>query len=233
VAEADGALSALEAGIAGTGRELKELRRRSTIREGESGAAEIPSGRSDRPMLRAMEVNVASIRDQLAMIEACTRRAFLDPEGEPAPETARPRPQAGRTVVAHRLGAPRVERGTQGLPASPCMTLGTNGTTTVHIFSDAGHCARVEPGERLRFVNDTGIGPRHTGEAAIRVLAGGYELWIEPGGSGVIPAPVGTYLGRGSHPVRVAGAPGPTILVLPPNCAIRPPAESGEELCFR
>ena len=64
----------------------------------------------------------------------------------------------------------------------------------------------------------------HEGAAAVRVLVGDYELWIEPHGSGLIPAPVDTFLGRGSHGVRTAGAPGATILVLPPVCAMRPPA---------
>jgi hypothetical protein len=61
---------------------------------------------------------------------------------------------------------------------------------------------------------------------------GDYELWIPPNGSGLIPAPVETYLGRGSHSVRVAGAPGETILLLPAVCAARPPAKPGEERCF-
>lgn len=90
----------------------------------------------------------------------------------------------------------------------------------------------MAPGERLLFVNDTGIGPRHAGAAAVRVRVGDYELWIEPHGSGLIPAPVETYLGRGSHPVRIDGAVGGTILLLPPICAMRPPVAPGEELCF-
>ena len=77
------------------------------------------------------------------------------------------------------------------------------------------------------------IGPHHDGAAAIRVLVGDYELWIGPHESGLIPAPVETYLGRGSHRVRIAGAPATTILLLPPVCAMRPPVAPGEELCFR
>jgi hypothetical protein len=209
VSEAEGALTALEVGIAGIGRE-KELQ-----------------------ILRAMKVNVASIRGQLRKLEDCARNALREAEGKPVHESAPPRPPGRRTVVGYRLGPARVEPGKQLLPASPCGTFGRNETTTVHIFSDTGHCVRVEPGERLRFVNDTGIGPQHAGAAAVRVLVGGYELWIGPHGSGLIPAPVETYLGRGSHRVRIAGAPGATILLLPPVCAVRPPVAPGEELCFR
>jgi len=233
VSEAGGALIGLEAGISGTEREFEALaHRRKTLPNREGGTEPIPAGRNERQILRAMKANVASIRGQLPKLEDCARNALLEAEGKPVHETAAARPPARRTI-GHRLGPARVESGTQALPASPCGTFGRNGTTTVHIFSDAGHCARVEPGERLVFVNDTGIGPQHTGAAAIRILAGDYELWIGPHESGLIPAAVQTYFGRGSHRVRIAGAPGATILLLPPVCAMRPPAEPGEELCFR
>jgi hypothetical protein len=137
------------------------------------------------------------------------------------------------TVVARRLGPTRVEPGRQSLPARPCSTIGRDGTTTIPIFSESGPCARVSPGERLAFVNETGIGPRHAGAVTIRVSIGNYELRIAPQGKGLVRPPVETYLGRGSHRVRTAGAPGATVLLLPPDCAIRPPAEPGEELCFR
>jgi hypothetical protein len=180
-----------------------------------------------------MKENVASIRGQLPKLEACARNALLEAGGKAVHEMAPPRPPAGQMSVGHRLGPARVEPGEQLLPASPCGAVGRNGTTTVHIFSDAPHCVRVAPGERLLFVNDTGIGPHHAGAAAIRVLVGGYELWIGAHGSGLIRAPVETYLGRGSHPVRIAGAPGATVLLLPAVCAMRPPTTPGEELCFR
>lgn len=137
------------------------------------------------------------------------------------------------TVVAHRLGPGHVEPGRQSLPARPCSTIGRDGTTTIPIFSESGPCARVSPGERLAFLNDTGIGPGHEGAVTIRVSVGDYKLRIAPQGKGLVRAPVETYLGRGSHGVRVAGAPGPTVLLLPPDCAIRPPVAPGEELCFR
>jgi hypothetical protein len=142
-------------------------------------------------------------------------------------------PPPPRTVVGHRVGPARVEPGGQALPASPCYEFGRNGTTAVHLFSDAPHCTRVAPGERLLFVNDTGIWPQHSAATTVRVRVGDYELRIRPGGSGLIPAPVETYLGRGSHLVRTAGARGATILLLPRVCAVRPPVAPGEELCFR
>jgi hypothetical protein len=214
----EGALIGLEAGIAATEREF------------DAGA----HGRNERQILRAMRENVALIRGRLKKLEDCARNALLEAEGnsvhEPSP---RRRPRARRTALGHRLGPARVEPGRQSLPASPCGTFGENGTTTIHIFPEAAHCARVGPGERLLFVNDTGIGPQHEEAAAVRVLVGDYELWIGPHGSGLIPAPVETYLGHGSHRVRIAGAPGATILLLPPGCAMHPPAAPGEEPCFR
>ncbi len=234
LSEADGALTGLEAGIAGTGREFEALahrRKTSSDREGETEP--VPAGRNEHQILRAMKENVASIRSQLLMFEDCGRNALLEAKGKPEHETAPPRSPARRTFVGHRLGSARVEPGEQHLPARPCGTFGRNQTTAVHIFSDTGNCVRVKPGERLLFVNDTGIGPQHAGAAAIRVLVGNYELWIGPHESGLIRAPVETYLGHGSHRVRIAGAPGATILLLPPVCAMHPPAAPGEELCFR
>jgi hypothetical protein len=154
-------------------------------------------------------------------------------EGQPVHEAVAAQSPAPQTVVGHRIGPARVEPGRQSLPASPCLTFDRNGTTEVHIFSDAPHCTRVGPGERLLFVNDTGIGAQHAGATAIRVRVGNYAVRIQPRGKGLIRAPVATYLGRGSHLVQTAGGRGATILVLPPNCAIRPPAAPGEELCFR
>ncbi len=201
---------------------------RKTTPNPDGGIESIPAGRNARRILRAMKENVALIRGRLTKLEDCARNGL--PEAEPSSPR---RPRARRTVIGHRLGPARVEPGEQVLPASPCGTLGENGTTTVHIFPEAAHCARVGPGERLLFVNDTGIGPRHEEAAAIGVLVGDYELWLGPREHGLIRAPVATYLGRGSHRVRIAGAPGATILLLPPVCAMRPPVALGEEPCFR
>jgi hypothetical protein len=231
----EGALTGLEAGIAATEREFEApALGRKTIPNPEGGTESIPAGRTERRILRAMKENVALIRSRLTTLEDCAGGELSEAEGKPVHEPSpRRRPAARRTVVGHRLGPARVEPGKQALPASPCGTVGENGTTTVHIFPEAAHCARVGPGERLLFVNDTGIGPQHEEAAAVRVLVGDYELWIGPHEHGLIPAPVETYLGRGSHRVRIAGAPGATILLLPPVCAMRPPVAPGEELCFR
>ena len=157
----------------------------------------------------------------------------VEAKGEPAHATTAPRPPAPSPVVAHRIGARRVEPGAQRLPARPCNRLGENGTTTVVIYSDNGPCVRVKPGERLRFVNDTGIGPQHEGARTVRVRIGDYRLRIEPRGSGLVPAPVESYLARGAHRVWTAGGRGATVLLLPPVCAMRPPVAPGEESCFR
>jgi hypothetical protein len=216
----EGALIGLGAGVSAIGREF--------------GTGSIPTERSKRRILRAMKENVALIRGRLKKLEDCADNAPQEAKGEPEHEPSSPRlPGAARTVIGHRLGRARIEPGNQSLPARPCGTLGKNGTTTVHIFPESAYCARVAPGERLLFVNDTGIGPAHAEAAAIRILVGNYELWLGPDEEGLISAPVETYLGPGSHRVRIAGAPGATILLLPPVCAIRPPVAPGEELCFR
>jgi hypothetical protein len=148
-------------------------------------------------------------------------------------ETASPRPKPPPAVVAHRIGPRRVEPGEQHLPARPCNRLGENGTTTVVIYSDNGPCVRAKPGERLRFVNETGIGPGHKGAKTVRIRIGDYRLRLEPRGSGLVPGPVESYLGRGAHRVLTAGGRGATILLLPAVCAVRPPVDPGEEPCFR
>ena len=182
-----------------------------------------------RAGLRIGSGGIALLAAVLAL-GGCGSGSMTEAEGKPVDETAAPRPPEPRTVVGHRRGPARIEPGEQSLPARPCVTFGRNGTTTVHIFPEAPLCVRVAPGERLLFVNDTGIGPQRA--TVIRVLVGNFKLRIEPRGKGLIRAPVETYLGRGSHRVRVTGAPGATILRLPPVCAIRPPAGPGEELCF-
>jgi len=213
VYQASDALSGLEAGIEELG----------------SG-----SGRHRADALRAMRENAASIRGQLSQLEECAEDNYREAtRGRPVRRPEPPAP-AGRQgiAVAHRLGPARVEPGEQGLPASPCSTMSRD-PRPVNIYSDAPICARVTPGQRLLFVNDTGIGPHRSGAVAVRVRIGAYEVWIGPNQEGLIRAPVRSYLGRGSHRVRIAGAPGDTLLVLPRVCAVRPPAAPGEELCFR
>jgi hypothetical protein len=208
-------LRALEAGISAIKREFE---------------ASDP-GPARQQILRSMQENARLIHRQLPSIEHCPEQALPIAEGKSVPEpTAPPAPRG--VAVAHRLGPPRVEPGEQVLPASPCQAYGKNGTTTIYIWPDAPGCARVAPRERLRVANKTGIGSPAAG-VAVRVLVGDYELWLGPGQEGVIPVPVETYFGRGTHSVGAIGGLGPTVLLLPRVCAIRPPAKPGEELCFR
>lgn len=185
-------------------------------------------------ILQSMKENIAAIHRELSSLEACTRNVVREREGKRplGVESATPRRPTG-TAIAHRIGPPRVEPGEQALPASPCQAYGKSETTTLYVWPDSPGCARVAPGERLRVANKTGIGGPAAG-VAVRVQLGDWELWLAPGQEGVIPAPVQTYLGRGTHSARAAGGLGPTVLLLPKGgCAIRPPAKPGEELCFR
>lgn len=203
----------------------------------EAGIAEIgrgtPAQRRNRGQaLRAMRENAAVIRVKLRALEECPRDALREAEGKKVDESAPPRRPPGPTVVAYRVGPARVEPGEQSLPASPCSSYGKNGTTTLYIWPDSPGCARVAPGERLRVANRTGIG-RPADAVAVQVRLGDYELWLGPDQEGLIPAPVETYLGRGSHSAGAVGGLGPTVLLLPRVCAVRPPAAPSEELCFR
>jgi hypothetical protein len=149
VSDIEGALSGLEAGVSGTRREFEAP---------PQGFA----GRNERQILRAMKENVASVRGQLADLESCARNALLEAEGKAVHHTAPPRPPAGHTVVAHRLGPPRIEAGGQLLPASPCATVGRNGTTMVPIFSDAPHLCPSGAGRT------TALPQRHRDRASAR-----------------------------------------------------------------
>jgi hypothetical protein len=209
----EGALLGLKAGVSATEREFN--------------TDSVPAGREERRILRGMKENIALLHHRLRNLEDCVDGAPQEAEGEPAHKSSSLRlPEAGQTVIGDRLGPARVEPGDPSLPASPCGTSGKNGITTIYIFPESAHCARVAPGERLLFINDTGIGPQHAEAAAIRILVGNYELWLGLDEEGLIPAPVDAYLGRGSHRVHVAGAPGPTILLLPRLCAIGRSASS-------
>jgi hypothetical protein len=206
------ALEGLEAGISATGREFSR-----------------PGPGVDRgQILRSMKEEVDAIRGRLPLLENCPQNALPLAEGKPVPE-APARPAPGGIAVGHRVGPERVEPGeeVEVLSASPCPNDGVNGTTTFPINSDVGACVQVAPGGRLSFVNygEDGV--------PVQVRVGGYELWLGPGQRGTIPAPARSYLGRGGHPVRVAGAFGGTIYVLNPGCVLRPERlKPGEELCF-
>jgi hypothetical protein len=148
-------------------------------------------------------------------------------EGRRAPETSAP--QAPRTVVvAHRVGPQRVEHGepTEVLSASPCSNTGVNGTTTVPVGPEVGYCALVAPSGRL--------GVRNTTAFPMQVEVGDYRMRLRPRQTGMILAPVRSYLGHGGHGVRVIGRRlGSRIWVLVPGCVLRPEQlKPGEELCF-
>lgn len=206
-------LRGLEAGISATKREFEVTN----------------PGPGRQQILRSMEENSRLIHGELPRLEQCAQNALREAEGKPVHEPSLP-PEP--TVVGHRLGPPQVEPGYQSLPASPCQAYGKNGTTTIYVYPDSSGCARVAPGERLRVANLTGIGS--PAEAVgVRVRVGDYELWLGPHQEGLIPAPVQTYLGRGTHSAHAVGGIGPVVLLLPRVCAVRPPAKPGEELCFR
>ena len=148
-------------------------------------------------------------------------------EGKRAPKTSAPRAPM-RIVVGHRVGPERVEHGepTEALSASPCSNTGLNGTTTVPIGREVGYCAIVAPSGRLRVNNGTAF--------PIQVEVGNYQMRLRPLQTGMIPASVRSYLGRGGHFVRVIGSRlRSRIWVLPPGCVLRPEyLKPGEELCF-
>jgi hypothetical protein len=133
-----------------------------------------------------------------------------------------------RIAVAHRVGPKRVEHGepTEVLSASPCSNTGLNGTTTVPIGREVGYCALVAPRGRLGVLNMTA--------SPIQVEIGGYKMRLRSEQTGMIPASVGSYLGRGGHFVRVIGGRlRSRIWVLVPGCVLRPEQlKPGEELCF-
>lgn len=146
--------------------------------------------------------------------------------GRRVPETpARRAPK--RIVVAHRVGAQRIERGepTEELSASPCPNKGVNGTTTVPIGPDVGYCAQVAPWGRLGVLNTTA--------SPIQVKVGDYKMRLRSRQTWMIPGSVRRYLGRGGHGVLVTGEGlDSTIWVLTPGCVLRPERlKPGEELC--
>lgn len=176
-----------------------------------------------RLVLRIGFVGVALV----AVLGGCgSGRSTSVSGGKRAPRTPTPRTPS-RIVVAHRVGPRRVEHGepTEVLSASPCSNTGLNGTTTVPIGREVGYCAIVAPWGRLRVNNGTAF--------PIQVEVGDYQMRLRPLQTGMVPASVRSYLGRGGHFVRVIGGRlRSRIWVLIPGCALRWPAKPGEELCF-
>lgn len=136
-------------------------------------------------------------------------------------------------VLAHRTPeAPRLEPGELLQSATGCSRGAGGRVKVIRLYSDVGSCIRVEPRDRLLFINSTGIGPGHREPNPVRVTLGGYEARVGPGQSALFPAPAGTYLARGLHKTNThANSPAPSLMVLPEGCAIKRP-KPGEGLCF-
>jgi hypothetical protein len=148
-------------------------------------------------------------------------------------------PPAQNLTLAHQNPElPRREPGAPGQSASGCTRESGGRVKTLHVYPDVGNCIRIEPSDRLLFVNSTGNGPKELGAREVVVTLGRYEARIDPGRSAIFAAPVISYLALGLHQVKVRGGPGPEVLVLPEGCALpnhglsRPPLPPGEGLCF-
>jgi hypothetical protein len=176
-----------------------------------------------RMALRIGFVGVALV----AVLGGCgSGRSTPTSEGKRVRKTSAPRAPM-RIVVAHRVGPKQVEHGepTEVLSASPCSNTGVNGTTTVPIGREVGYCALVAPWGRLGVLNATA--------SPIQVEIGDYKMRLRSEQTGMIPASVRSYLGRGGHFVRVIGGRlRSRIWVLVPGCVLRWPAKPGEDLCF-
>jgi hypothetical protein len=126
-------------------------------------------------------------------------------------------PPAQNLTLAHQNpeGLPRREPGAPGQSASGCTRESGGRVKTLHVYPDVGNCIRIEPRDRLLFVNSTGSGPKELGAREVVVTLGRYEARITPGRSAIFAAPAGSYLALGWHRTRVRGAPAPSVLVLP------------------
>jgi hypothetical protein len=142
------------------------------------------------------------------------------------------------TLARRDPAGPQREPGAPGQSASGCSRERGGRVKTLHIYPDVGNCIRIEPRDRLLFVNSTGTGPERSGAHTVVVTLGRYEARIGPGRSAIFAAPAGSYLALGWHRVKVQGAPAPSVLVLPEGCALpnhglsRPPLPAGEGVCF-
>jgi hypothetical protein len=160
------------------------------------------------------------------------------PTRTPPPGPTRQRsPGLGWTApVSKTLGFFNVPRGvgrlpgTEGIGAKGCQV--EEGHGEIGIFTDEPQpgCVRVSAGEWVSVVNRTGAYHRSE-EHPITISIGPYRARLGPQ-EAIRFAPVGRFLGRGYHQVRVgSGRGGVGILVLPSDCAIHRP-EPGEALCF-
>jgi hypothetical protein len=120
--------------------------------------------------------------------------------------------------------------GTEGTGAKGCQV--EEGRGEIGIFTDVPQpsCVRVAPDEPVSVVNRTGASHRSEGHP-ITLRIGPYGTRLGPQ-QAIRFAPVGRFLGRGYHQVKIgSGRGGVGILVLPSGCAIRRP-EPGQQICF-
>jgi hypothetical protein len=137
--------------------------------------------------------------------------------------------RVSKIVVARRTGRQQGRLpGVQSGSASPCMV--PEGRPEMSSRTDVGvpGCVWVTPTQRLLFVNGTAAYARSEGRPET-VSLGPFSARLLPG-QGVLFEPLGRFLGRGLHSVRVNGNAG-SILVEPRDCALNTP-EPGEPLCF-
>jgi hypothetical protein len=187
-----------------------------------------PADEPGRTHLMRMALRIGFVGVALvAVLVGCgSGRSTSTSEGKRVRKPSAPRAPE-KIVVAHRVGPRRVERGepTEVLSASPCSNTGVNGTTTVPVGREIGFCALVAPSGRLGVLNTTA--------SPIQVEVGDYKMRLRSEQTGMIPASVRSYLGRGGHFVRVIGSRlRSRIWVLIPGCVLRWPAKPGRELCF-
>jgi hypothetical protein len=162
----------------------------------------------------------------VAALGGCGAGGRRASDGKRLPKSAAPRAPE-KIVVAHRVGPKEFEPGepTEELSASPCPNKGKNGTTTIPVGPDIGYCAQVAPSGRLGVLN--------ANSTVVEIRVGDYGMRLRPWQTGIIPAPVRSYLGHGGHLVRAKGALGGKIWVLMPGCVLRPERlKPGEKLCF-
>jgi hypothetical protein len=159
-------------------------------------------------------------------------------ESAPTPTHAQPpSPGVGWTariskVVGFLRVPPGVRRlpGTEGTGAKGCQV--EEGRGEIGLFADVPQpsCVRVAPDEPVSVVNRTGA-YRRSEAHPITLRLGPYGMRLRPQ-QAIRFAPVGRFLGRGYHQVKIgSGRGGVGILVLPSGCAIRRP-EPGQQLCF-
>ncbi len=143
------------------------------------------------------------------------------------------RPRVQSLSLAQRVPeAPRIERGHRPDSEVGCPEPRGGQVKAVYLRSEGETCVRVAPRDRLLFVNAVEFGPGGEEPGGVEVNAGPYRGDARVGRPALFTAPVGTYLGLGSHRVGTsADATEPRVLVLPEGCQVKE-TRPGESLCF-